>query len=166
MLSSFLLSSCGSRIILLLISELCLEVCLLSCEPVLFSFKLFRSSSSSETRSFNFLITPLEKWARLASYSSTCLWMLTYWVSLFILLCISSSLKISFSVCLLWYYNSLVSWWFCKIVRRVVVESCSFLRERRLVLIYWILLSISKHKLTVTISDLVSCLHFLSLLVG
>lgn len=99
---------------------------------------------SSATLSVNFFMTPLEKWALLASYSSTSLWIASSWVNCFIFYCISSSLKISFYVCLLWYSNSLVNWWFWRIVNLVVVVNCSFFKDRRFVLIYLIFLSISK----------------------
>ena len=115
----------------------------------LFSFIFYNSLSNSATFSFNFLITPFEKCALFASSSSTYLWIITYWFSFLIYPCISSSLKISFSVCFDWYSNSLVNWWFWRIVKRVVVSSCYFFKESRLVWISLILLSISSLSLSV-----------------
>ena len=107
------------------------------------SFIFYNYFSSSATFSFSFLITPLEKCALLANSSSTSLWMFNYWVSFFIWFCIYSSLKINFSVCFDWYSNSLVNWWFWRIVSRVVVSSCYFFSDRRLVCISLIFFSIS-----------------------
>lgn len=56
-------------------------------------------------------------------------------------------MKTIFSVCLLWYYSSLVNWWFCNMVNLVVVSSYYFLRLNRFCLISLILLLISMLKI-------------------
>lgn len=110
---------------------------------------MLSSSSSSFTLSVNFFITPFEKWALLANYSSTSLCIASYWVICLTFCWRSSSLKINFSVCLLWYSNSLVSWWFWRIVSLVVVSSCYFFNETYLVCISLIYLSMSSLNLSV-----------------
>lgn len=86
---------------------------------------------------------PLEKCDLLANSSSTCLWIVNSCCKVVTLAYSSSFLNTIFSVCFVWYYSSLVSWWFCNIVSLVVVSSYYFFNERRSFCIYWIFLDIS-----------------------
>jgi len=128
----------------------------LICEWERPSCYFFNSSSSSVTLACNFLMIPLEKWDLFANYSSTCLCISNCCFNCTIDASSSSFLKTIFSVCLLWYSSSLVSWWFCSMVRRVVVSNSYFLRLSRFWRISLILFPISEWRYNYSLESYLS----------
>lgn len=103
----------------------------------------FLPSSRSLTCYLSFLITFWQKWDRFASSFSTSLWIEMSLLSVSIFYFILLFLNSNYSVCLLWYSSSVVSWWFYKMVSLVVVCNYSSFKANRLALVSLILKSIS-----------------------
>ena len=113
---------------------------LLPANPPVFRFNASSLSySSSLTCCLSLLITFWQKWDLLASSFSTSLWISISLLSVSICCFILLFLYNSCSVCLDWYSNSVVSWWFYRIVSLVVVWSCSSFKASRLALVSLIL---------------------------
>ncbi len=132
--------------------------------PFFYSKSAF-SFSSSFTCCFKRFITFQQKWDLLASSFSTSLCISISLLSVSIYDFILLFLQSSCSVCLDWYSNSVVNWWFCKIVRRVVVQSCSSFNASKFAFVSLILYNMSGNRLQnkLTLPEFFCSLYFFPL---